>query len=67
MLRQDILNEISLATGEDVSLYEKYSTSDLKKILDDIMVVKVAADSSINGTILLIGIFILLAITLIRK
>lgn len=66
MLRTDILNEITSLTGESTDFYEMYSTSQLKKILDDIKTVNINT-SSVNNSILLLGLVAAIIVLLISK
>lgn len=66
MLRTEILNEITNITGESTDLYEMYSTSQLKKILDDIKTVNINT-SNVNNSILLLGLVAAVIVLLITK
>lgn len=62
-MREDIITQLMQVQGsDDRSLYEKYSTSDLKRILEDALTVRFAADGSIGTTIVIAGIVLLLII-----
>lgn len=69
MNRSEILDQIKGLIGgnSDMSLFERYSTSELKRILDDMKKVEVTTGSSVNQTVILAGAFILLAIVLLKK
>lgn len=69
MNRWEILEQIRQLIGgnSDMSLFERYSTSELKKILDDMKRVEVTTSSSVNNTVILAGAFIILAIILLKK
>ena len=69
MNRQEILENIRQLIGgnSDMSLFERYSTSELKKILDDMKKVEVTTGSSVNNTVILAGAFIILGIILLKK
>lgn len=70
MNRQEILQQIQQyisGSGGDISLYERYSTSDLKKILDDLKRVNVVADTSITNVVILAGAFLILGIIVLKK
>lgn len=59
MDRQEILNQIQQLTGANqsgMSLFDRYKTSELKRILDDMKTVKVGVDRSIINAILLAAI-----------
>lgn len=65
MERFDILQQIQNLTGstnEQMNAFEKYSTSDLKRILNDMLTFRVKTDPSVNTTIIFAGIIILLII-----
>lgn len=65
MERFDILQQIQNLTGstnEQMNAFEKYSTSDLKRILNDTLTFRVKTDTSVNTTITFAGIIILLII-----
>lgn len=68
--RTDIITTIINLTGgnqvTDFSLYDKYTTSQLKAILDDIKTVRIKADKSIYRVIILGGIFIILGIAILK-
>lgn len=64
-MREDLLDQIERITGDNRSLYEKYSTSDLKQIVADLLTVRVDT-SNVNMTVMLAGIFVLLAIYLFK-
>ena len=69
MNRGEILEQIRNLIGgnSDMSLFERYSTSELKKILDDMKRVEVTTSSSVNNTVILAGAFIILAIIVLKK
>lgn len=69
MNRGEILEQIRQLIGgnSDMSLFERYSTSELKKILDDMKKVEVTTGSSVNNTVILAGAFIILGIILLKK
>lgn len=52
--------------GGNWDLWERYSTSDLKQIFNDITTVRVKTDSSVNMSILLVGSFLVLAIYILK-
>lgn len=65
MERFDILQQIQSLTGstnEQMNAFEKYSTSDLKRILNDMLTFRVKTEPSVNTTITFAGIIILLII-----
>ena len=51
----------------DMSVYDMYSTSELKKILDDMKTVKVEASDNITNLVILAGAFLVLAIVILKK
>ena len=69
MNRSEILDQIKslIGSNSDMSLFERYNTSELKRILDDIKKVEVTTGSSVNQTVILAGAFIILAIVLLKK
>ena len=69
MNRQEILSSIKELVGSnsDMSLFDRYSTSELKKILDDMKKVQVVADPSIQQTVILAGCFLILAVVILVK
>lgn len=69
MNRGEILEQIRNLIGgnSDMSLFERYSTSELKKILDDMKKVEVTTGSSVNNSIILAGAFLILAIIVLKK
>lgn len=69
MNRSEILDQIKGLIGgnSDMSLFERYSTSELKRILDDMKKVEVTTGNSVNQTVILAGAFIILAIVLLKK
>lgn len=69
MNRGEILEQIRNLIGgnSDMSLFERYSTSELKRILDDMKKVEVETGSSVNNSIILAGAFLILAIIVLKK
>lgn len=69
MNRGEILEQIRNLIGgnSDMSLFERYSTSELKLILDDMKKVEVTTGSSVNQTVILAGAFLILAIIVLKK
>lgn len=69
MNRSEILDQIKSLIGgnSNMSLFERYSTSELKKILDDMKKVEVETGSSVNNSIILAGAFLILAIIVLKK
>lgn len=53
--------------NENWDVYEKYSTSQLKAILNDIMTVRVSVDGSVYRSLIIGGVFVVLAIVLWRR
>ena len=57
--RQKLLEQIQQltgASGSGMGLFERYTNSELKRIIDDMKTVKVGVDHSIINAILLVGI-----------
>ena len=69
MNRWEILEQIRNLIGgnSDMSLFDRYSTSELKRILDDMKKVEVTTGSSVNNSIILAGAFLILAIIVLKK
>ena len=72
MDRNELIYAILANRGEgqeNWDLYERYSTSQLKAILDDILTVKfqVTADGSIIRVAIIAGVFIVLGIVLLKR
>ena len=65
MNREEIINKLMELQGrgeESRTLYERYSTSQLKSIMNDLLTFRVAIDPTVNNTIIFTGIMILLII-----
>ena len=65
MNREEIINKLMKLQGrgeESRTLYERYSTSQLKSIMNDLLTFRVATDPTVNNTIIFTGIMILLII-----
>ena len=73
MNRNEIIEKLkSLVAGGTISenqQWERYSTSDLKKILDDMLTVTVEVKpaQTFNMTIVLLGVFAILGIVLVTQ
>ena len=72
MDRNELIYSILANKGEgqeNWDLYERYSTSQLKAILDDLLTVKfqVTADGSIIRVAIIAGVFIVLGIVLLKR
>lgn len=69
MNRGEILEQIRNLIGgnSDMSLFDRYSTSELKRILDDMKKVEVTTGNSVNNSIILAGAFLILAIIVLKK